>query len=105
MQAIGLYTSRNSRAFTVELGVLPGNFDISVAVSETSPTFRELGVRVRLGELVLPEGLHVDPFRRDFVPYDDQRSLEDALRISMEQALLHGPAVWERLGRRLLQPD
>jgi len=105
MQAIGLYTSRNSRAFTVELGVLPGNFDISVAVSETSPTFRELGVRERLGKIVSTPGLHVDSFHRDFLEYKDQASLEDALRRTIEQAIYHGPEVWERMGRRLLEKE
>lgn len=104
-QAIGLYTARQSRAFTVEIGIVPGDFDLTIAVTESSSTFRELGLRERLGQIVSTPGLHVDSFHRDFVEYKDQASLEEALRRVIAQAIEHGPAVWEHMGRRLMEKE
>jgi len=103
-QGIGLYPSLRSRAFYVELGVTRDNRFFWANFTEAG-VWRDVGLRTRLGQLVLAEGLKVDPDRRDSAPYHDQSSLEDALRISIEQALLHGPAVWDRFGKRLLESD
>jgi len=95
VQGIGLYPSLRSRAFYVELGVTRDNRFYWANFTEAG-VWRDVGLRTRL---------RVDPDRRDSAPYHDQSSLEDVLRISLEQALLHGPAVWERFGKRLLESD
>ncbi len=98
---IALQTNRNKRAFAVELGVVRDNFWRSSHFENMGP-WREFGLRLDLGEVIHASNPEID---FDFIEYQDQNGLEEALRQSLGQALAFGPAVWERMGSRLLASD
>jgi hypothetical protein len=102
-QAIGFQTSRISRAFAIEIGVVRGGLWWA-ASSEVGP-WREIGLRRRLGLLLHPKTQGIDPYERDFCPYSDQASLETAMRNQIEFVLVHAPSAWERMGDRLLKKE
>ena len=103
-QGIGLYTSYHSRHFTIELGVVPANFFAALS-DEKAFLKRELGLRERLGLIVHGDRHDLSSWDRDWVPYEDQASLEEPVGKWLGLALVHGPAVWDRFGRALLDSD
>src|SRR5437879_3809327 len=83
MEGIALHTVPRSRAFAVELGVVRLGGFLMASPFDNMGRWREFGLRERLSRLVRdwpwdPGGL---------IPYHDQSSLDEAMRVAIEQAL------------------
>ena len=100
-QGIALQAGVRSRAFSVELGVVRKNFWRSSPFDDMGP-WRKFGLRKNLGEIAHESDPSVD---FDWIEYHNAAGVEEALRQALEQALEHGPAVWARFGKRLLESD
>src|SRR5437870_4320683 len=102
LEAIGVASGLVPRAFRVELGVFPADGRFFRGALFQKGRWRELGLRVSLGQILHPADSSLTPEQRDFFVYQDQATLVTQLRKAISQALDHGPSVWEQLEQALI---
>ncbi len=102
--AIGVYAAVGRRGFRVELGVIPedGDFYSASPFFDMGP-WRTAGLRTALNRCVDMSRPDAPALDGDFFPYQDRETLRDQLRRALRLALDHGPAIWEKLGGRLVE--
>ena len=102
LEGIGVVSGLVPRAFRVELGVFPLDGRFFRGALFQKGRWRELGLRVSLGQILRPDDSTLTPEQRDFFSYRDQSTLVTQLRKAISQALDHGPSVWEQLEQALI---
>lgn len=100
---IGLYAAPGTRGFVVELGIVPEGGDFFRAAPLEMGPWRTTGLRLNIATVLNRHRADLGPFDGDLFVYEDEMTLEQAVRRAFALALECGPAVWDELGRRLVK--
>ncbi len=101
LEGIGVTSGLLPKAFLVELGVFPSTSEFYRAALVKTGRWREIGLRIALGQVVHGAKSELTPNERDFFAYQDQETLFAELRKAISMALEHGPSLWDKFARNL----